>query len=226
MPDLLQTLPAFGLGALHALEPGHGKGVMGAYLAVSRGKPLHAIILGLASALSHTLVILLLAVGAHAAAATLQSSSLETGGLLKTWLHLAVGLLLIFIGWRLGRQGSHAAGSCNHTHPVPARTPQLVDLLLLGLTNGLLPCPGALAVLLLSLQAGDIAAGLAAIFAFGAGAAAALIAAGIVLVKATSLAGNMLGARAWSRLATAAGVVVASLGVYTALRAGYALWTG
>ena len=43
---LLGLIVAAGLGALHALSPGHGKTVMAAYLVGSRGNVRHAIGLG------------------------------------------------------------------------------------------------------------------------------------------------------------------------------------
>src|SRR5262249_33194816 len=42
----LALLIAFGLGCLHALSPGHGKTMVGAYLVGSRGTPWHAVLLG------------------------------------------------------------------------------------------------------------------------------------------------------------------------------------
>jgi nickel/cobalt transporter (NicO) family protein len=52
---------AMALGAGHALTPGHGKTLMGAYLVGTRGTSLHAIALGLSVTVSHTLGILVLA---------------------------------------------------------------------------------------------------------------------------------------------------------------------
>lgn len=51
---LLALLLAAGLGGLHALSPGHGKAVVGAYLVGSRGTPRHAAFLGLAVTVTHT----------------------------------------------------------------------------------------------------------------------------------------------------------------------------
>jgi ABC-type nickel/cobalt efflux system permease component RcnA len=48
------------LGAQHALTPGHGKTLMAAYLVGSRGRAAHAVGLGLAVSVSHTIGILLL----------------------------------------------------------------------------------------------------------------------------------------------------------------------
>jgi nickel/cobalt exporter len=54
-------ITAVGLGAGHAVTPGHGKTLMAAYLVGSRGTAIHAVGLGLSVAVSHTLGILALA---------------------------------------------------------------------------------------------------------------------------------------------------------------------
>jgi ABC-type nickel/cobalt efflux system permease component RcnA len=67
---LLSLATAFGLGAGHALTPGHGKTLMAAYLVGTRGTALHAVGLGLSVTVSHTIGILGLAalvVGAQGA---------------------------------------------------------------------------------------------------------------------------------------------------------------
>ncbi|MGE0542642.1 MAG: nickel/cobalt transporter [Dehalococcoidia bacterium] len=51
---LLSLLVAMGLGAVHALGPGHGKTVVAAYLVGSRGTTKHALFLGLTVTLTHT----------------------------------------------------------------------------------------------------------------------------------------------------------------------------
>ena len=58
---LVSLITAAGLGAAHALTPGHGKTLMAAYLVGTRGSPVHAVGLGLSVAVSHTLGILALA---------------------------------------------------------------------------------------------------------------------------------------------------------------------
>jgi len=59
---LVSLITAVGLGAAHAITPGHGKTLMAAYLVGSRGTAIHAVGLGLSVAVSHTLGILALAV--------------------------------------------------------------------------------------------------------------------------------------------------------------------
>jgi len=56
---------AFGLGALHALKPGHGKTAMLLYLAGERRSLLHPLVMGLSSALSHSLSLIRIAAMVH-----------------------------------------------------------------------------------------------------------------------------------------------------------------
>jgi ABC-type nickel/cobalt efflux system permease component RcnA len=50
-------------GALHALTPGHGKTLVAAYLVGERGTVAHALLLGLVTTLTHTGVVLAIAIG-------------------------------------------------------------------------------------------------------------------------------------------------------------------
>jgi nickel/cobalt transporter (NicO) family protein len=51
---------AFGLGAIHALSPGHGKTIVAAYLVGTRGTPAHALFLGAMVTFTHTISVFLL----------------------------------------------------------------------------------------------------------------------------------------------------------------------
>jgi ABC-type nickel/cobalt efflux system permease component RcnA len=51
---IVALLGALLLGAVHALSPGHGKTIVGAYLIGSRGTPRHALFLGLTVTITHT----------------------------------------------------------------------------------------------------------------------------------------------------------------------------
>jgi nickel/cobalt transporter (NicO) family protein len=94
--DLLVALPAaVGLGALHFLEPGHGKGVMTAYLVSSRARLRDAILLSFTSAISHTLSILFLAFLATSALQFMLPHQIEG------WLGLISGMVITVIGSRM-----------------------------------------------------------------------------------------------------------------------------
>ena len=53
---------AYAFGAIHALSPGHGKTLVGAYLVGSRGTPQAALWLGLTTTVTHTLAVFVLGV--------------------------------------------------------------------------------------------------------------------------------------------------------------------
>ncbi len=57
---IIALLGAMLLGAVHALSPGHGKTIVGAYLIGSRGTPRHAVFLGSTVTITHTLGVFVL----------------------------------------------------------------------------------------------------------------------------------------------------------------------
>ena len=50
------------LGGLHGLEPGHSKTMMAAFIIAVRGTPVQAAMLGVSAALSHTVIVWVLAI--------------------------------------------------------------------------------------------------------------------------------------------------------------------
>jgi ABC-type nickel/cobalt efflux system permease component RcnA len=60
---LAGMLVAFGLGAVHALSPGHGKTIVAAYLVGSRGTVRHAALLGFTVTFTHTISVFVLGLG-------------------------------------------------------------------------------------------------------------------------------------------------------------------
>ena len=51
---------AFGFGAIHALAPGHGKALVSAYLVGNKGTAYQAVLLGLATTITHTFSVFIL----------------------------------------------------------------------------------------------------------------------------------------------------------------------
>jgi nickel/cobalt exporter len=60
---LLGLIAAIGLGAVHALSPGHGKTIVAAYLVGSKGTLKHAGLLGFVVTFTHTFTVFLLGLG-------------------------------------------------------------------------------------------------------------------------------------------------------------------
>ena len=236
---VIALLVAGALGAFHALEPGHGKTVVAAYLVGSRGTARHALLLGLIVTASHTAGVYLLG------AVTFFASQYVVPDRLYPWVALASGLTIAAIGlslfWRrLEERGSehahpphhhdgvahthgphpgHAYDDGHHHHHHDAVSPR--QLLALGITGGIVPCPAALVVLLSALSLHRVGFGLLLIVAFSLGLALVLIAIGMLMVYARRLVARFdergpLVTR-WLPLASAAVMIL--LGVSIALQA-------
>jgi nickel/cobalt exporter len=89
---LFLLLAAFGWGALHALSPGHGKTMVAAYLAGTRGTPRHAVALGLIVTVTHTIGVFALGF------VTLSLQQFILPEDIYPWLTLISGLLVVAIG--------------------------------------------------------------------------------------------------------------------------------
>jgi nickel/cobalt exporter len=113
---LLGLLIAGGLGALHALSPGHGKTVVGAYLVGSRGTARHAAFLGLTVTITHTLGVFALGV------VTLFASRYIVPERLFPVLSFVSGAIVLTIGLTLflrrlrATLGLSAAAHHHHSH--------------------------------------------------------------------------------------------------------------
>lgn len=201
-----------GLGALHALEPGHGKTIVAAYLVESRGTVRHAVLLGVVVTAAHT-------AGVYAfGILTLYASRYIVPDHLYPWLGAVSGLSVAglgaftFLRHLTGQSGDHShASGARHSHSffslfapaktassgnarsaeqvdgpvtaVPAnRSMSLRELCLLGISGGIVPCPAALVVLLSAFSLHRIGFGLFLISAFSAGLALVLVTVGIVMV--------------------------------------------
>ena len=96
LPTLLLALAvSFIWGAMHALTPGHGKTIVGAYLVGSRGTMKHAFYLGLTTTITHTLGVFALGL------ITLFAAQYIVPETLYPWMSLLSGLFVVGIGINL-----------------------------------------------------------------------------------------------------------------------------
>jgi len=208
---------AFLLGAAHALTPGHGKAIVAAYLAGSRGRVVDAIYLGSIVTATHTAMVFILGVSALYAS---QHVALDR---IYPWLAALSGALVAGVGawllWQRTRPHSHHHphphdGGKEHSHSHPHAPVSRSGLFSLGVSGGIVPCPEAMVVLMISISLRRIGLGLAILVSFSIGLAAVLIAIGIAMVLAAPVVSRFTGERAWMRaLPVASAVVVTALGV-------------
>src|SRR5262249_36028396 len=107
---LLGLLLAAGLGGLHALSPGHGKTVVGAYLVGSRGTARHAAFLGLTVTITHTAGVFALGL------VTLLASQYVLPERLFPFLTLISGAIVVGIGASLFLKRFRAALQAGSWH--------------------------------------------------------------------------------------------------------------
>ena len=117
MNDLTFVVSAFVLGALHALEPGHGKTVVAAYLVGSKGRIQDAFALGGIVTFTHTFSIILLgALTAVAAAYFVPETVHEVLEVVSGLLIVVVGLWMIKDRLLRARAGGHSHSPASHHH--------------------------------------------------------------------------------------------------------------
>ncbi|MBI5823186.1 MAG: sulfite exporter TauE/SafE family protein [Chloroflexi bacterium] len=250
---LFGLLVSFIWGAMHAMTPGHGKTIVGAYLVGSRGTIKHAVYLGLTTTITHTLGVFALGL------ITLFAAQYIVPEKLYPWMSLLSGLFIVGIGinilverfkssglkeffntlkkktpapvaafssiqplvkkarpaqighsYRIALHASHGNSHtrdlahahphahdhqhdhdhADHSHLPPGADGSPVtwrNLLTLGISGGIIPCPSALVVLLGAIALNRIGFGLVLVLAFSLGLAGALTAIGMMFIYAGRL---------------------------------------
>jgi nickel/cobalt exporter len=173
-----------------------------------RGRLVDAISLGVIVTLSHTVGIIVFAFVAVLTSAAVLPRLLEQYVALGTaLLILGIGLGMLWSQWsrlRLSggsasqQQEDHPADSTWHRHgwlgephshaaeltSIAARPPSLGLLTGLGIAGGLMPDPGALAVLLSAIHGGRLVLGLLTVLLFSLGFASTLVVVGLLAGRA------------------------------------------
>lgn len=187
----LGALVAFGLGAMHALSPGHGKTIVAAYLVGSRGTPKHAAFLGAMVTATHTISVFALGLTTlFLAQYVVPEKIYPVLGAISGLSIVVIGCSLLFkrIGKLMGRSEGHHHhhGPGGHSH-VPEGEVSVASLIALGASGGLVPCPSALVLLLSSIALGRVGLGLILLVGFSLGLAVVLMAIGMLVLFARHL---------------------------------------
>jgi len=209
---LLTLLVAVALGALHALEPGHGKTLLAVSLVGARATTGQAAILAGALTIAHTAGVLVLCIAIILLKGRFVPESIYP------WITLISGIAIAAIGARavarqiIARQpfahshshghalahshdhdhdhGSpHAHDDAEHarSHAIPGDAPlRFGPTVWAAMSGGVAPCPAALVVLFAALAQNAIVYGVVAIIFFSFGLAATLTGLGIGVVRSAS----------------------------------------
>ncbi|MBK8770110.1 MAG: nickel/cobalt efflux transporter RcnA [Rhizobiales bacterium] len=210
------------LGALHALEPGHSKSMMAAFIIAVRGTPAQAVILGVSAAVGHTIVVWVIALlGLYLGNKLILDKA-------EPWLVLISGLLIIGLAFRIfwmlrieqdaehdhdhdHNHSHHHHDDHTHSHATELaeegldahaaaharqvrnrftgnRNVTSGEVVWFGFTGGLLPCPAAIAVLLICLQMKAFTLGISMVAAFSIGLAMTMVGVGVAAAWGASAA--------------------------------------
>ncbi|WEG13062.1 sulfite exporter TauE/SafE family protein [Pullulanibacillus sp. KACC 23026] len=251
MPNDLTLLAAVGLGILHSMEPGHGKGVMSAYLLSTRAKALQACFLGLITALSHALSIFLLAgiasLTVHHVTPTEWVHGIEA---LSGFFILIIGVLrliqsvkphIVTVGSWSGKTGSiisaahstegeshdhhdHDHEHHHHFHYHPKKAPtRLSQFFLVGFLTGIIPCPSALAIILAAVSSHQVMVGIQLVAAFSLGGALTMASLGYIMSR-TSGKIRAINEGFIKLLSIGSALLIIGLGAAVTIRASIHIW--
>jgi ABC-type nickel/cobalt efflux system permease component RcnA len=208
---------SFWFGALHALEPGHGKTMVAAYLVGAKGTPKHAALLGGMVTFTHTISVFILGLVTMFLSRYIMPDRISkvlgiVSGLSIVW----IGAMLLWRRWRkLAHDRAHQAHHHHHGHAhthshlthshlthshlththddghthshVPEGDISMGSLMALGASGGLVPCPSALILLLSAISIGRVGLGMVLLLAFSLGLAIVLTVTGMFVLYARNL---------------------------------------
>jgi nickel/cobalt exporter len=234
-------LVGFAYGVFHAAGPGHGKGVISAYLVADEKALRKGFALSLAAALVQALVaigiVFIVSLVLRATASTMNRLAMNV----ELASFIAVTLLGAAITWRkagkvLGvmalARNPHASvqEDCDHVHMPPpevlSRMTRWRDMAGVAIAAGIRPCAGALIVLVFALSQGLFAAGIAATFAMALGTALTTSAIAALAVFFKTMALRVAGGRGASGAIAIAGLELLASAFVLVLGASllYGLW--
>jgi len=185
------------LGAMHALEPGHGKSLVAAYLVGARGRVFDAVVLGVTVTITHTATAVALGVLIGLFGEAMQ------GRVAGQALQIVSASLVLGIGAWMFRRLAHGRGHHHHDHghdhghdhdhdhdhaagdatAEPRSIFGAGGVIGLGVSGGLIPCPAALAVVVSMLGRAGTWMALGTVLLFSAGMGVVLTGIGIAFVK-------------------------------------------
>jgi len=178
MAGILNITTAFSLGAMHALEPGHGKSFIASYMLGNKANKWHILTLGASLALSHTIVLLVVGLLLNYLLPQIENEKIEH------YIEIVAPLIMISVGIYLLYKIKHHIQSCSCAHHQNERkqnkitSPQKINIsnlklatpqtlakekvhthkttALIGIVAGLLPCPSALAAFVTAGSSGNV----------------------------------------------------------------------
>jgi nickel/cobalt exporter len=175
MTNILNTSTVFILGAMHALEPGHGKTAMISYTLGNKNAKNHLFTLVFSMAFSHTFMLLAIGFVVSYLFPLFDSEKAEhILGIISPLILMSIGVYMLY---KVKYNKHVCSSSCTHHHhksepvkktinlkglklntaPVNKPTHTQGTTALIGMLSGLIPCPSAIAAFFMAGQTGSFA---------------------------------------------------------------------
>jgi nickel/cobalt transporter (NicO) family protein len=223
-PLLIGLVLAFAYGVVHALGPGHGKVVVASYFLARDAQVLRGLMMGLQIAVFHVLsAIVVVALADLVLRQAFGSAPAEVAGVRLTSYGLIALIGATMLAQAIRRSRLRRAGievGCGHDHGLPAHGhahdhhrhetgpagANRAQQGALSLGVGLVPCTGAVLILLYALANDILLPGLLLVVAIAAGMAITMGALGMLSILARNAVAARLERSATGRTATLATV--------------------
>lgn len=173
---------AFLFGALHAIEPGHGKTALFTYLANGKSTWKDGVAIALSSSFTHTVVVLVIALVSHGLITHVghNHDHFILDGLRYVSASIICGLGLYFFFKKTPSSCSHCESHGHshdheHTHRQEGKKKSLIASGMLGFATGLVPCPSVVVAYLSGVSSGNSIMGLKLVIWFALGMALSLV---------------------------------------------------
>ena len=160
-------------GVIHAIGPGHGKMIVGAYFLKEKSSPIKAVKIGCTIAVTHSGLAILLGL---IFGLIVKGMKMHGRSDVQNYIGLIGGALIAFLGiYYLWQQLSKN----EHLHKISSGKNEI----LIGVFSGLVPCPVSMAIILFSLYFNVFFYGLISVIFFSVGMAFTISLIGIVMIK-------------------------------------------
>ncbi|ABO35705.1 high-affinity nickel-transporter [Methanococcus maripaludis C5] len=197
--EFIICFSAFLLGAMHALEPGHGKSIMAAYVIGTDANLKESLTLGFTILFSHVVIIFLLGLF------SIYMVEYFNIGYVTTVMEVLGGVILLLVGAWIVKSYYFP-----HEHSIDTNKSSIA----IGLSAGLVPCPAALAVLLFSISNNAIFDGFYYVLVFSIGLAASIALFSILFVKSKDFLEKYVKNEQINKLPLISGIIIILFGFW------------
>ncbi|MCE7698725.1 MAG: sulfite exporter TauE/SafE family protein [Methanobacterium paludis] len=209
--SLVFMVAAFILGALHALEPGHGKAVMAAFVMGTDATLEDTLLLGGTVVFSHVIVVVLLGIVSLFLAGSLNVNTTHD------LMSIVGGVILVAVGLWILKKYHHPHHHHEHSINIEEANTKR-GVVAIGLSTGIIPCPAALAVLLFSIANGQFYNGIIYVLVFSAGLAISITLLSVLFVKGKDFIQNYVSNKTINKIPILSASLIIIIGLLTLLQ--------